>query len=130
MVKCNKIWNKNSEGPTVFMLALMVHHGIISPSQINQFKHLFLPDPAVLAVRILCCYSSHFCADFGVLVYIHDIIIHRENRRFVHISNCYLESCVISKCSQVGEARVQVGVFCCNMQSVLPLLFIVKRLDK
>jgi hypothetical protein len=53
----------------------------------NRLSPKLLPDRTVFAVWIPGCYSPHLCTNMSVFINIHDVIIHREYRRLVHISH-------------------------------------------
>lgn len=87
-----------------------------------------LPDRTVPAVRISSRYSAHLCATRCVLVHIHDIMIYRKDRGFVHIPNCDFKRGSVFEGTEIGKTRIHMCIHPLDVEGVGLLPLVVQRL--
>lgn len=89
-----------------------------------------LPDSAVGAIRVHSSYSANLGASRRVLIHIHNVVVHGEDRRFIHIAHNDSQRCGILEWAQVWEVGVWVSVGAFNVECVNFSLFVVQRLER
>ena len=86
------------------------------------------PHGAVTAVGVAGGDHAHLGAGGGVLVHVHDVVLHGEDGRLVHVAHGDLQGRRVLEGAQVGEARVGVCVGPLDVQRVRLLALVVERL--
>lgn len=87
-----------------------------------------LPDRTIPAVGVSGCHSAHLCAAGRILIDVHDVMIDREHRAFVHVSHCDFQGGGVFERTEIGKARVCVRVHPLDVEGVGLLSLIVQRL--
>lgn len=119
--------NKHLDCPWIFVI---ISADCICTYSKANVRVSVLPDRTVPAVRILSCYSAHLCATWWILIYIHDIGIHRKDRRFIHIPNCNFKGGSVFERTKIGKTWIHMCIHPLNVESVGLFSLIVQRLSE
>lgn len=87
-----------------------------------------LPDRTVPAVGISSRYSAHLCATRCILVDVHDIMIYRKHRGFVHVPDCDFKGGSVFERAEIGKTRIHMCIHPLNVEGVGLLSLVVQRL--
>ena len=106
-------------------------HTFVIISLLNEHLHLaisVLPDRAVPAVGVSSRDGAHLRASRCVLIHIHDVIIHRKDWGFVHVSHSYFKGGGIFERAEKGKTRIHVCVGPLDVERVGLLPLVVQEL--